>query len=419
MVLATFLTNSLTTSLTAEYRNELSGNKGLILKTGLIISTLLSVFITIIGLFAADYCIKSLNVSVSQEGEALGALKMLVINFGLLALLFPFRTTVIYGEHFARLAIIDFIGVMAKIAGTLFMLITSCWTVVTYFNFMLVGNIFILCLYLGWSKNELQGAKQFTLRVYAKQIKSVFHRMRWLIIGTGLYSLREQGLTLLVNRYVGLEGSGEFGIAKQIFQIGRNLLSTVSTVYMPKVLKSNNMSRVISWANRVHEIIIILFFIISPIVTLKLSDLVAYWIGSEIVALPYWIMLLSINLIIGNYLRMIYPIFLNRSYLKYYEIGINLISILPLFYFWLSRNEHGIDSLLGGYITGDLLSFLLCVLMLSYFFKIKLKLLVYPSIWLMLVCFYALLNGVNFYFQIFMAFVLIARAIKNKLWQKL
>ena len=417
LIIGTFLTNSLSTSLIAEFGKRAEANRSLILQSGLVISALLGFLFVIIGLGFGDILLIWIDLPENLEIEARDAYHVLIINFGLLTCFFPFRALLVYEEKFDKLAFIDILRVIAKIFGTGVMFFAKSWSIVIYFEAMLIGNLFIGVLYIYWSRSSYMLVSNKDLVAITSIIKSVLGRVKWLLIGTGLYSLREQGLVILVNKYTGLQGNGEFAVARQIFQLARNLLNSVGTVFMPKVLKEDDQFKVFGWASKLNTILIYLFFVTAPLVIAYLDIVIVYWIGDVIEGLSHWLLLLSVNLVIGNFLRLLYPLFLKTIYLRYYELGINAISIMPFFILWIIGNVTDIEIIIQNYIWGDFLALILCSYLLNSFFEIKYKSLSRVLVGVISIYAYVEYEGLNLWIRVAIGVFAMVLILQRKLWR--
>ena len=282
-----FLNNSMTNSIQRFY-NYVMGSESEkaipdVYKTSLIIQTLLAIIIVLltetVGLW---YLYNKMVIPADRFIAAFWIFQFSVLSMILVIMQVPYSSVILAYERMDYYAIVNVLDVFLKLIIVLFLPYAKGDILIVY-GFLIFGisviNFFLYYIY----------AKKNFVYVTLKQAnftKSKFGNMLsfsgWNMFGTFASMVREQGLNMVLNLFLGPVVNAARGIAYQVISAIRGFVSNVSTAARPQFTQSyaqGDKERTIRLMFGSSKLCYLTLFLLSLPIMVETDYVLHLWLG--------------------------------------------------------------------------------------------------------------------------------------------
>jgi len=206
-----------------------------------------------------------------------------------------------------------------------------CISLITFFSY------FLYC------KNKFEECS-FSLKLDWKVLKDMMYFIQWAFLGNGAYVLREQGVSIIMNLFLGTGINAARGLSSSVNYAVTSFSSNFIQAVQPQITKLysvgklNDMCSLVCTSSRISYYLVLLIAV--PLIK-NIDYLLNLWLGTNIPEYTNWfISLVLIESLIHSASSPFVFGTLAEGKIKNYEIFLSLIlvSILPISY-TLLKNE--------------------------------------------------------------------------------
>ena len=255
----------------------------------------------------------------------------------------PFNALIIAHEKMKVFALISICEAFIKLFFALILPYIPFDKLLSYGAFCLFVTLFTNFLYYFYCKNKFEECN-FSLKLDWKVLKDMLHFIQWAFLGNGAYVLREQGVSIIMNLFLGTGINAARGLSSSVNYAVTSFSSNFIQAVQPQITKLysvgklNDMCLLVCTSSRISYYLVLLIAI--PLI--KNIDYILYlWLGKNIPEYTNWfISLVLIESLIHSASSPFVFGTLAEGRIKRYEIFLSLIlvSILPISYILL-KNE--------------------------------------------------------------------------------
>lgn len=304
----------------------------------------------------------------------------------------PFIAAVMAHEKMDFFAGIEILNSVLKLLSVYALYIVPNNRLVYYGIFNSFVSIIILLLY------QIYCNKKFLEIKYGATIsKDFYHEMisfsGWSVIGALCYTLRDQGINLVLNSFYGTIVNAARGVSNQINSALQGLIGNLVTPARPQIMQSyacDNIQRSWSLTYCISKVSCIFFFMISVPLCLEIGYVLHLWLGNDIPEFTgiFVILLLATNTF-GTLVQPLSIMIQATGKVKFYQIisGISNFATVPLAYIFIKILRTPTAAYYALFIT--MLTNLLCCLVathrllsISYFYY--LRRIIFPCLFVMI-----------------------------------
>lgn len=183
----------------------------------------------------------------------------------------PYTGVILAKEHMDFYAIVSIIDVILKLFIVLGLPYIAYDKLISYSSLILVVTVFNTIIYYTFVKKKYEYLT-FSRKIDKIILKKILSFSGWNLIGTLIYTLKDQGLNMMLNVFFGPVVNAARGVAYQILTALRSFTENISTAFRPQVVNSyadNNARRtnnLIFLESKVCFFMIL--FLITPIITM-------------------------------------------------------------------------------------------------------------------------------------------------------
>lgn len=183
----------------------------------------------------------------------------------------------------------------------------------------------------------------------------------WTTYGTGSIVLRNQGLAIVMNHYLGTAVNAAYGISQQIYANLAFLSSSIVNAMNPQLMKaegSGDRQRMLLLAQKESKVILVILSLVFIPLSVEMPNLLSIWLGSEQVNL-YTVPLcqcMMFSLMIDQATYGLHAVMQAVGRIRNYTLLMYTPKILLLFVMWgVFENGYGIRGVLIAYMSVEAL----------------------------------------------------------------
>ena len=151
----------------------------------------------------------------------------------------PYNALIIAKERMSFFAYISIFEVLLKLVVTLSLVLFSSKLVV-FSVLQLAVTILITLLYFYYSKKYIGLPRYHNYKFNGNpEYKSLLSFSTWSLIGSSSSVARDQGLTFLLNRYLGVVLNAAMGVMVQISNVYSSLFLNLQSAFRPQIIQSS------------------------------------------------------------------------------------------------------------------------------------------------------------------------------------
>lgn len=287
VAMLSFITNSLvtTTQRFVSY-NQGTGDKNkvrLVLNNSLVLHIVLGLFVVLLlELFSPFHFDGFLNIPAERIHAATVVFQIVILMLFLSFITSPFRALLISHENIVYISIVDVVDGFLKVLFAIVLTKVTIDKLIFYgvmMAFVQLFNFIALSLYC-YSKYEeccLPNIRKISV-VYIKEMLSF---ASWSIYSTGCIVGRQQGVAIVLNRWMGTALNAAYGIAFQIAGYAGFLSSALINAIAPQIMKaegSGDRQKALSLSTVTCKF---MFFLLSAVgipCIFEIQNILSWWL---------------------------------------------------------------------------------------------------------------------------------------------
>ena len=345
VILFGFLNNSLSTAVQRFYNVELANNgvKGAreVYCASFRIHLLLAIGILIVTEVAGWWYIPNKMVlPQGQLGAALWLFQFSIVSLFFNILYTPYMAAVIAHEKMDFYAVAEIFNNALKLGMAFSLPFLPGSKLIWYGIYNLIVAILVFVIYLWFCKKKFTEIKLGAV-VPGKMYKEILAFSGWGATGAMAYTLREQGVNLVLNFFFGTVVNAARGITNQINGALSGFTTNLFVSARPQIIQSystGDYDRAWKLTYSLSKVMALLFFILALPVCLNIDYILKIWLGDTIpeYTAVFTIMLMATTFV-SAFLSPISTVMHATGKLKFYSIlssASNLLTV-PLAYIFL------------------------------------------------------------------------------------
>ena len=299
------------------------------------------------------------NVMIIPHGQLNAAL--IIFHFSVAAMFFnilctPYTAAVMAHEKMDFYALVETLNVFLRLGMVLILPFLPGSKLIWYGFYYFLISIIILAIYmiycyLHFSEIRIEG------RVPRSMFKDMMSFSGWGIFGAIAYSLRDQGVNLVLNAFFGTIVNAARGIAAQVNGALSGFTSNLVIPSRPQVIQSysqGDKQRAWTLTFSISKISFIVFFMMSLPVCFEIRYILKLWLGDDVPEYAgIFIILTLLTNTFGTLVSPVSAIIHATGKMKFYQIlssASNLMSV-PLAYLFLVIYDNPILVYIALFIT--------------------------------------------------------------------
>lgn len=253
----------------------------------------------------------------------------------------PLNACIVSYERMDVFAIIEIINVILK-----FLIVLSLvWfhdRLIAYGGLLFIEAVLVYLMYWVYCKIKIETYK-LNFVLHPQIMKPLLLFALYDLFGNGTFSVRQQGINILINRFFGVALNAASGVATQVSSTISTFINNVLSAFNPQIIKEysvGNISRMQKLMQAECEIMLFLASCIFIPLFLNLNFIMQLWL----VTVPDYAVVFCKILLCSNMLSIIYAVFLGGIHatgnMKHFSLvagTFNLLSLLVTFLFFHNR----------------------------------------------------------------------------------
>lgn len=345
VVMFAFLNNSLSTAVQRFYNVELANNGTAGAREVYCASFKIHLYLGLIVLVVTEaagwwYIPNKMVLPPGQLEAALWLFQFSVVSLFFNILYTPYMAAVISHEKMDFYAVAEIFNNVLKLGMAFSLPFLPGSKLIWYGLYNLFIAILVFVMYLAYCKKKFPEI-ELGAAVPRKMFKEILSFSGWGVTGAFAYTLREQGVNLVLNFFFGTVVNAARGITNQINGALSGFTANLFVSSRPQVIQSystGDYDRAWKLTFSLSKVMFLLFFIMALPVCVNINYILKLWLGDNIpdYTAIFTIMLMATSLV-SSFLSPISTIMHATGRLKFYSIlssGSNLLTV-PLAYLFL------------------------------------------------------------------------------------
>lgn len=265
------------------------------------------------------------------------------ISFFVNLICVPFNALIIAHEKMKVFALISIFESIFKLLFALIFSYIPFDKLFSYGAFCLCASLITNFLYYLYCKTKFEECI-FIFKIDWKILKNMFHFIQWAFLGNAAYILKEQGVSIIMNIFLGTGINAARGLSSSVNYAVTSFSNNFNQAVQPQITKLysvskfNDMCLLVCSSCRINYYLVLLIAV--PIIQ-NIDYILILWLGNNIPEYTNWFISLVLieSLIHSASMPFIYGT-LAEGRIKKYEIFLVsiLIFVLPISYFILKNS---------------------------------------------------------------------------------
>lgn len=375
-----FMNSTLSSSMQRFYNFEMgkNGEEGLnkVYSTGLFIQSIIAIALLVLMEGIGIWYINNVMVIPPERLFAANAVfQSVVVSMMFLIMQIPYSGIIMAFERMDYFALISIVDVVLKLLIVIALPYFQSDNLIVYAILLSIISLIDFLCYFIYSKINF-GFLRFERNRDNNMMKSFLSFSGWNLIGTFIYSLKGQGVNLILNLFGGPVVNAARGIAFQVHSAVGNFSQNITTAFKPQVVSS--------YASSDYERVKFLFYtqtkvcfsliliLVIPLI-IETDFVLGLWLGKNVPELTnIFTKLVLFDMIIGVLNQPVVQIAFATGDIRRFQIATSLVNILilPVCYFLL---KIGLDvtSVFYATIVFSLINQTVCVIEAGRLVEIK------------------------------------------------
>lgn len=284
---------------------------------------------------------------VLPEGQLDAALW--VFHFSVGAMFFnviytPYTAAVMAHEKMDFYALVEVLNAFMKLGMALALPLLSGNRLIWYGFYYLLISIIVFLLYYIYCRKKFPEIRMGA-DVPRSMFKEMFSFSAWGVFGSLAYSLRDQGVNLVLNAFFGTVVNAARGVTAQINGAVQGLVGSLATPSRPQVIQSysqGNIARTWNLTYSISKISCMFFYLMALPICVEINYILHLWLGDDVPEYTqiFVILTLATNTI-GTFTYPVSGVMHATGKMTFYQItsSVSNLMTVPLAYLFLILDE--------------------------------------------------------------------------------
>lgn len=310
--------------ITAEYNTAL--------KVQGLLSLLLLVLLETIGLW---YVYNEMVIPADRFHAAVTMFHLSVVSLIIVVMQAPYSAAIIAHEKMDYYAYVSIFDVIAKLGVAYALATASADRIILYAILLLIVQAINFFLYFIYAKKRFKALRLANIHEDGLFL-SMLSFSGWNVFGIFSYTLKAQGLNMLLNVFFGPVVNAARGISAMVMGAIQGFQTNAAIAFRPQIIQSyaaGDYDRVRTLFYSLSKIVFILLFLLSLPIMLELNYILHLWLGDNV---PDYTVtftnLVLINMVVSSLSQPVSIVVHATGYMKRFQIvtGIVVGSIVPI-----------------------------------------------------------------------------------------
>jgi O-antigen/teichoic acid export membrane protein len=206
-----------------------------------------------------------------------------ILSFVFIIFQSPFYAVIIAHEKMDFYAYVSILETILKLLVVLLISMSPVDKLITYALLLSVVTFAILLIYVFYAKNKFQEI-DLVFSFKSKMLMSMVSFSGWNMLGALSYSMKNQGINILLNMFFGPVVNAARGISFQVFTAINGFVTNFQVAFRPQMIKSyaqGDINYVIKMLYFVSKLSFFLIYVISLPVLLEIDMILRIWLGGN------------------------------------------------------------------------------------------------------------------------------------------
>lgn len=225
-----------------------------------------------------------LNIEESRTDAAITVYYLVILTLLLTFLTAPYRALFISRENIVYISIVDVLDGIIKLAAAIWLLSCPFDRLISY-AFIIIGIMaFNLVALAGWAQQHFKESLLFPRKkdISFQAMKELTGFAGWTIYSTGCIIGRNQGISLILNRFFGSIVNASYGISQQVFGSIMFVAVSVTNAISPQLIKaegSGDRKRMLWLSEILSKYSVLLLSLICIPLVFEMPRILQIWLG--------------------------------------------------------------------------------------------------------------------------------------------
>ncbi|MFA6571075.1 MAG: lipopolysaccharide biosynthesis protein [Bacteroidota bacterium] len=289
VVMLAFLNTSMATGiqrfLSFELGKENNDKLKLVFRTALTIQVMLSFLIVILGETVGLWFLNNkMTIPADRIISANWVYQLSILSFVFVILQSPFNAIIIAHERMNFYAYMSIVEALLKLFVVFLIASSPFDKLVSYALLLGIVTFIIFLFYLFYTKKRFIEV-DFALSFKKEMLISMSSFSGWNTLGSLSYTMKSQGINILLNMFFGPVINAARGLSFQVFTAINGFVTNFQVAFRPQMIKSyaqGDIDYVIKMLYFVSKLSFFLIYIISLPVLLETDTILKMWLGNDI-----------------------------------------------------------------------------------------------------------------------------------------
>lgn len=271
-----------------------------VFRTALSIQLVLAGLIVVLGETVGLWFLNNkMTIPADRLISANWVYQLSILSFVFIIFQSPFNAVIIAHEKMNFYAYISILETILKLLVVFLIGISPIDKLITYALLLSVVTFVILVMYFFYAKKKFQEV-DLVFSFKSEMLISMTSFSGWNILGSLSYSMKSQGINILLNMFFGPVVNAARGLSFQVFTAINGFVTNFQIAFRPQMIKSyaqGDIDYVIKMLYFVSKLSFFLIYVISLPVLLETDMILKIWLGDNIP--PYTSMFTRLVILTG------------------------------------------------------------------------------------------------------------------------
>lgn len=297
-----------------------------------IIQLILLLFVVIlIELIGLWYIENKMVIPFERRGAAEWTFHMAVLSLSFSIMQVPFYSAVMAHEKMTFYALVSILDSCLRLLLAIVLGYVTYDKLIVYSSFLAFLSCLSFVVFLIYSKKKFPEIK-FDFKVDNELFRSMLSFSGWNIIGTFARSMRNQGVSMILNLFFGPIVNAAQAIANQVNSAFMQLVSNLSVSVRPQIVYSyaqNNKIRTINLMMASSKLSLLILYIASCPILIELDFVLKIWLGKNVPNYTFsFVFYIVLTSFITNLHTLVSAVVHATGKIKNYQIVCSLVNVL-------------------------------------------------------------------------------------------
>lgn len=316
--------------------------------TSINIHILLALFILVLSEVVGYWFLNNkLNIPIDRLDAANWVLQFSIISFVVNLINVPYTSSIISHERMGIYAYLSLFDVVIKLLIVYSLYVTTNDRLIVYSFLYLITNVIVQIIYWAYCKKQFDECKyKFTFD--KSMLKEMSSFIGWAFWGNAIVILKDQGLTILINIFLGTLVNAAQGIANQVNSIVNRFVNNFMVAVNPQITKlyaSGNTGEMNTLILRSTKLSAFLMLVLMTPIIVNIDCILTIWLVEVPAHTNNLISIILFYSLVDCFTGPLITGILASGKIKIYEIYLTIIYLLNfIVMYYLLVFNYGVES---------------------------------------------------------------------------